>query len=212
MYMGVVNTGYATSFFAPTILFELHWETQKAQCMLIPIYVASAIVTLCVAHTSDKLRHRYLFCMLGILVATIGYSILLAQKNFSSDAVKYFALYLVVIGGYITQPVTIVWLSNNVSGHYKRSTAAAVQVGIGNCGGLIASNVFLKTEAPTYPTGYGTSLGLLWFCGLMCTVLLTGLWLENRARDRGKRDHRLTFPADELHNLGDGHPSFRFTY
>ena len=48
--------------------------------------------------------------------------------------VKYFALFLVVPGGYITQPITLAWVSNTMSGHYKRSVAAAVQVGFGNIG------------------------------------------------------------------------------
>jgi hypothetical protein len=39
-----------------------------------------------------------------------------------------------------------------------------------------------------------------------------GLWWENRLRDRGKRDYRLRLPTDEAENLGDDHPSFRFTY
>lgn len=31
-------------------------------------------------------------------------------------------------------------------------------------------------------------------------------------REQGKRDHRLNLPDDEKTNLGDDHPSFRFTY
>lgn len=46
-------------------------------------------------------------------------------------------------------------LGNNVSGHCKRSVAAAMQVGFGNCGGIVASNVYLQSELPLYRTGYG---------------------------------------------------------
>lgn len=147
--------------------------------------------------------------MAGVLVATVGYAILLAQQRVSAG-VRYFALFLVVSGGYITQPVTLAWLSNNVSGHYKRSVASAMQVGFGNCGGIVASNIYLQSELPLYRTGYGTSLALVWVCGLTCTVMFFGVLRENKKRDRGERDWRLQ-EADDLDNMGDDHPAWRFT-
>lgn len=108
------------------------------------------------------------------------------------------------------QPVTIAWLNNCMSGHYKRSVSSAFQIGFGNLGGIVASNVFITSEAPRYPTGYGVSLGLMWMCALGCTGLLVGLIMENRKRDRGERDWRLDGP--DADNLGDDHPHFRFTY
>jgi hypothetical protein len=133
---------------------------------------------------------------------------LLAQNHLSAG-VKYFALFLIVPGGYITQPIVLVWLSNLVSGHYKRSVSSAVQVGFGNLGGIVASNVFLGSEAPKYPTGYGVSLGMLWICGAACTGLFWLAKRENRMRERGDRDRRLQEP--DADNLGDDHPAFRLT-
>lgn len=133
---------------------------------------------------------------------------LLAQDNLSAG-VKYFALFLIVPGGYITQPIVLVWMSNLVSGHYKRSIASAAQVGFGNLGGIVASNIFFKTEAPKYPTGYGVSLGMLWICGAACTTLYFLVKIENKKRDRGERDWRLEEP--DADNLGDDHPQFRLT-
>ena len=76
---------------------------------------------------------------------------------------------------------------------------------------MIASNVFLNTQAPRYPLGYGVSLALLLFSGLMCCVFFVGLRIENRKRDQGCRDWRLdVLPENERDNLGDDHPRFRF--
>jgi hypothetical protein len=211
MYFGVVNTGYSTSFFTPTILNELGWAAVKAQVMSIPIYVAAAICALVTALLTDGLRHRYAFTIVGLLVASAGYAILLAQHSLSVP-IRYFAVYLITCGGYITQPVTIAWLSNNQAGHYKRAISSAFQIGFGNIGGIVASNIYLSTQAPTYPLGYGLSLGLLWICGLACTAFLFGLRYENRLRDNGKRDIRFQLPPEEVDNLGDDHPNFRFTY
>ena len=211
MYLGVTTTGYSTSFFIPTILSQLGWTSVRAQLLSVPIYIVGAIFCLMTAFLTDKLRHRYSFAMFGVLVCSIGYIILLAQHSVSIGG-RYCAVYLIMAGGYITQPITLVWLSNNMGGHYKRSINAAMQVGFGNVGGIVASNIFISDQRPTYPVGYGVSLGLIWASGVACTILVIGLRLENRKRAQGKRDDRLNLAEEERGNLGDDHPSFRFVY
>ncbi|KAH0344322.1 MFS general substrate transporter, partial [Aureobasidium melanogenum] len=208
MYLGIVNTGYSGSFFIPTIIREMGYTSASAQIRSIPIFVVAAVCSIAAAWLTDRLRHRFAFCIFGLVVVSIGYIILLCQTGLSVG-VKYFALFLVVPGGYITQPIVLAWVQNCMSGHYKRSVAAAMTVGIGNIGGIVASNVFFVTEAPLYRTGYGVGLGFLWICGLGCVVLFAGVLWENRKRDRGERDDRLAWP--DVDNLGDDHPSFRFT-
>jgi len=208
MYFGIVNSGYATSFFIPTIIKELGYTSAAAQVRSIPIFVVATVVALLTATVTDRLRHRYSFTILGIVVASVGYILLINGKNLSSG-VKYFACFLAVAGTYITQPVCIAWVSNCMSGHYKRSISSAMQIGFGNIGGIVASNVYLARESPRYWTGYGATLGLLWLCAFMCTVLFIGVKRENKKRDRGERDDRLDDPTD-ADNLGDDHPHFRF--
>ncbi|CAN8105794.1 unnamed protein product [Discula destructiva] len=208
MYFGIVNTGYSGSFFIPTIITQMGYKAQQAQVLTIPIYMVALVLCIATAFLTDRLRHRYAFCMAGVAVASVGYILLLCQTHVSVG-VRYFALFLVVSGGHICQPVTVAWLSNNVSGHYKRSISSAMQIGFGNCGGIVASNIFLASEQPLYHTGYGTSLALVWVCGIACTVMFFGVRCENRKRDRGDRDWRLQEP--DAGNMGDDHPALRFT-
>ena len=211
MYLGVTNTGYSTSFFTPTILKQLGWTSVHAQVMSIPIYLVAAFFSLSAAALSDHLRHRFTFIIVGICISSVGFIVLLAQSNVSV-AGRYVAIYVIMSGGYIAQPIIIVWLVNNMGGHYKRSVAAAMQIGFGNSAGIIASNIYLMTEAPTYPTGYGVSLGLLYVSLVAAVVMLVGLRLENSKRERGGRDSRYNLPEEEKNNLGDDHPRFRFVY
>ncbi|KAH8820245.1 major facilitator superfamily domain-containing protein [Xylogone sp. PMI_703] len=216
MYMSITVSGYSTSFFIPTILNEFGYSPGEAQLHTIPIYLVCTVVTLIAAWASDHFRHRYTFTMAGILLATVGYIMLLCQGPPTGHGalpvgVRYLAVFFVNTGIYITQPIAIVWLVNNMGGHYKRSFGAAIQIGLGNAGGIIGSNIYLNQEAPRYHTGYGTALGMLWLSGLMCTVFYFGLMQENRKRDRGERDYRLNSPHEELNNLGDDHPEFRFS-
>ncbi|KAH8785527.1 major facilitator superfamily domain-containing protein [Diaporthe sp. PMI_573] len=208
MYFGIVNTGYSGSFFIPTIIQQLGYRAEEAQVRSIPIFAVATVCCITTAYLTDRMRHRYTFTMVGVMVASIGYILLLCQLRISVG-VKYFALFLIVSGGYITQPVTLTWLQNNVSGHYKRSIAAAMQVGFGNCGGIVASNIYFQSEAPEYWTGYGVSLALVWICGAACTALFFGVRRENKKRDRGERDWRLDEP--DVDNMGDDHPEWRFT-
>ncbi|KAA8651940.1 uncharacterized protein ATNIH1004_000839 [Aspergillus tanneri] len=153
MYFGIVNTGYAVSFFTPTILNQLGWTAVRAQVMSIPIYAIAMVVSLSMAFLSDRLKHRYGFTLAGCLIATTGYVLLICQTAIPVGA-RYFALVAITSGGYLTQPILMGWLSNNMGGHYKQSVASAMQIGFGNCGGLVASNIFYQKEAPGYHTGY----------------------------------------------------------
>lgn len=134
---------------------------------------------------------------------------LLSQASIPVGA-RYAGIFLIVSGGYMCQPVTIAWVNNNMGGHYKRSVSSAMMIGFGNAGGIVASNVFITSQAPAYPAGYGTSLGLVWLCGIGCTIFLVGVMWENKRRERGERDYRLE--GEDADNLGDDHPHFRFTY
>jgi len=208
--MGVATSSYSTMFFIPTILNEMGYKPAQAQLHTIPIYVVCIVVAGITAYLSDRMRHRYIFTMAGILVATIGYTMLLRQELFSTS-VKYLAVFFISSGVYITQPITIVWLANNMGGHYKRSFGAAIQIAVGNFGGIIGSNIYLQREMPAYRTGYGTALAMLWVAGALCTCFYFGLKRENKKRARGERNERLNAPVEVVENLGDDHPEFRFS-
>jgi cyanate permease len=111
MYMGVVNTGYATSFFIPTIIEEMGYTAAMSQVRSIPIFIVATVSALAAAWLTDKLKHGFSFTILGVVVGLIGYVILLCQ-NKAPVGVKYMACFFITTVGYITQPVTWVWLSN----------------------------------------------------------------------------------------------------
>lgn len=209
MFFGVVNMNYATNFFNPTILVEMGYEAVDAQVHLIPIYVVAAFVCLTFCWVSGRAKHRYGFIMFGILIGTIGFILLLCQRTIPVGA-KYFALFLLVSCGYIVQPLSVAWLMNNVGGHYKRAFASAAQIGWGNAGGIVASNIFLDSEAPYFETGYGVSLALLLMTGVMGTLMVLLLKRENEKRAAGKRDYLLSGP--DADNLGDDAPNYRYNY
>lgn len=210
LYMGVSVAGLSGTFFLPTILLEFGWKAQEAQIRTIPVYVFAAGMMIIGAWASDKLRHRYGFIMGGASLATIGYAMLLTQEGKSRDY-KFGAVFCVFGGAFMITPMCLAWLQNNLSGHVKRSIGAAAQVTIGNFAGIMGAFIFIKTEAPTYKTGYGVAVGMMWFGALCATVLAGLMWRENKKRERGERDDRLNIAEEDKKNMGDWHPSFRFT-
>ncbi|PTB63604.1 MFS general substrate transporter [Trichoderma citrinoviride] len=72
-------------------------------------------------------------------------------------------------------------------------------------------NIFLVNEAPTYVTGYSVSLAMMWLGMISAAILFLLMWRENKKRDAGERDYRLSLPDDVKNNLGDDYPTFRFT-
>ena len=211
MYFGIVTTGYSGSFFTPTILKQLGWTSLRAQVMSIPVFIVATVLALSAAILSDLLKHRFLFIVIGCCVATIGYAILLDMHAVPVGA-RYFAVFAIVGGGYIAQPITLVWLNNNLGGHYKRGVGAALQVGVGNIGGIVASNIFLQSQAPEYPLGFGLALALVWLCAIAAVLFFFYIRRENKLRNAGKRDYRYNAPEMERKNMGDDYPAFRFTY
>lgn len=210
LYMGISVAGLSGTFFLPTILLEFQWRAKEAQVRTIPVYVFAAGMMIMGAWASDRLKHRFGFIMSGASLSTVGYAMLLSQEGKSRDY-KFAAVFLIFGGAYMITPMCLGWLQNNLSGHWKRSFGASSQVMIGNVAGIIGAFIFIRTEAPTYKTGYGVALGMMWF-GALCAIAMAGLmWRENRKRERGERNDRLALPEEDRVNMGDWHPSFRFT-
>ena len=162
------------------------------------------------SYISERLRQRYLFAMLGVIVATIGLAIETAQPR--HHGVRYLGMFFLCSGPYLLMPILVVWLAINVGKGYQRTVALGCLLPFGNTGAFISSNVFITTEAPKYHTGFSVGLGLILMSGLACTLLYAGLRLENSRRDKYAKEQsasELQQNIDEA-DMGEKHPSFRY--
>lgn len=210
MYLGTTVSNYSIAYYLPTVLSGLgSTSSSSAQVQTIPIYAAGFAVALLTAWASDRLQHRFGFVILGAAINALGYAVLLATGRVSVK-VQYMALYLVESGLWIGSPVEVVWLANNLGGHYKRAIGTAVQLAMGNLSGFVAGNIFIERQAPRYPVGYGVALAMTGVAAAAATGLYMGLGRENGKRERGERDYRLGLEKEVLDNIGDDHPRFRF--
>ena len=95
-----------------------------------------------------------------------------------------------------------------VGGHLRRSAGVAFQVGVGNCGGIIATFSFLAGDAPKYVRGYSICLGFLGLAAVSCTLYFFALVSENANRARSLSEH--SGKSEEKARLGDLNPDYRY--
>ena len=91
----------------------------------------------------------------------------------------------------------------------RRSVGTAFQIGFGNCGGTIATFMFLAKDAPKYVKGYSLSLGFIGLSAISCTLYFFALASENRKRIRGLSEHSGKSEVEKA-RLGDLNPDYRY--
>ncbi|KAL1966724.1 hypothetical protein VTN77DRAFT_3921 [Rasamsonia byssochlamydoides] len=210
-YMAAEETASSLVAFQPTILSNLGWTAASAQWHTIPIYATAFVLTLVSAWLSDRLGHRYGFTVLGSILIIIGWAIELAQVPHAG--VLYTGMFFVAAGAFINMSTIVVWLCVNVGKGVKRTVAMGLLTGFGNCGALVSGNVFITSQSPRYPVGFGVGLAFGIVSGIAVSVYYLFLRMENRRRDRAQSTGARTDSRKELEqmqDLGEAHPDFRF--
>lgn len=123
-------------------------------------------------------------------------------------------------GLYTSVPPVLVWLSNNSAPHYKRATAAGLQLAIANCGGFVATfvrssfplprlsadrleQIYPSAQGPAYVEGHTIVLGLLCAAWVFIGANVAFCHWRNKQKDAGK--------FDEFIGSGDDRdPAFRY--
>ncbi|OBZ76243.1 hypothetical protein A0H81_02952 [Grifola frondosa] len=150
VYMSVVAPLYGISLFLPSIIHGFGFSTPISQLLTVPPYVFASIVLLIFAIWSDKIRLRSPFILAGLVMCLIGFAI-----NISDVAI---AEILRDLFGRRRILRSVPRLGNNLAGHYKRGIGMALDIGIGNFAGAIASNIYRSQDAPRYIIGHGIEL------------------------------------------------------
>ena len=190
-------TAASMASFAPTILVELGWKAGRAQAMTVPIWITGIIFQITGAFISGRTGWRFPFILLGITSVLAGWIINFhfSQHYHVSAAVRYFSLFCMSAGTFIQMAMTTSWLTSNLRGRPSMAVGTAIIFGFGNCANFVASNVFIKGEAPYYPTAFKTGLGLTVTGAILCIVYVGLLWIHNFVLEKRRRE--LGFEDDD---------------
>ncbi|KAF5357517.1 hypothetical protein D9758_012490, partial [Tetrapyrgos nigripes] len=204
-YFGILVPVYGITLFLP------FGERSVAvtQLLTAPPYVFAAILIMVFAYLSDRLKIRSPFILFSLVLCLIGFSINISD---TSSGVKYFGTFLIVGGAYAGVPGLLAWFGNNVSGRYRRAVGLALQVGVGNLSGVIASNIYRTQDSPQFVLGHGLELMFVGM-GLVFLPIVVFIYARiNRKRDvLEKKGGGRVFTHEELRALGDRAPNFRYT-
>ncbi|KAF2122887.1 major facilitator superfamily domain-containing protein [Lophiotrema nucula] len=184
-------TAASMSSFIPTILTELGWTAAKAQAMSIPIWLTGAVFEVFGCWVSGRIHLRFPFVLMGICTAMVGWIIMNVYSNNRGMApgVRYFSLFAMSGGTFIQMAMTTAWMTNNLRGRASVAVGTAIILGLGNCANFVASNVFVKKEAPFYPTGFKTGLGVTIAGAAFCLGYVGLLFIHNKKLDARRREH-----------------------
>ncbi|KAK5118483.1 hypothetical protein LTR62_002998 [Meristemomyces frigidus] len=180
-FLADISAGSLSSF-NPTITSQLGWTKRRAQVMTMPIWIVGICGGLLATFLAGRFNRRYPFVLMAIAVSTTGWALHYAQVQ--PAGVRYFAQFLISFGTFICMPMYIGILTANLRGPKALSFGTAVQFGIGNCANFVSSNIFITTQAPKYPVGFGTALGLTAFAFVVMLFAVFVSLQHNKKIDR----------------------------
>jgi hypothetical protein len=95
-----------------------------------------------------------------------------------------------------------------VAPHYKRSAAVGFQQTLANTAGIVAGQIYLKTEAPGYIIGHSVSLGCMAASNIGFWILMAHLRRLNMKKSRMKQELEKEGRTD----VGEGDLNLDFKY
>ncbi|KAG7095743.1 hypothetical protein E1B28_006453 [Marasmius oreades] len=203
--MGLDTCLYGFSTFLVVIINQFGYNAITSQLLTAPIYFWAAFVYFVGALISDRYNKRFwlIFPLAGVSV--VGYAVLVAAHG--NVGVSLFACFLTGTGIYIGVGLSVTWISVNMAGYRKRSTAIGLQQTLGNIGGIIAGQIYRSTDKPFYRLGHAISLGAMALAMMGMIVEVMVYKSRNDAKDRMTEEEKRQQDIDGV--TGDRHHSFR---
>lgn len=212
IYFGQLIGAYGYAYFATAIIKSFGYSPVKTQVYSIFPWIVACCSGVIMAVFSDFFYHRYLFTLLGGLIAITGFAVLLGVETTQIHA-RYAGCFLISLGLYSAMPLYVCWTTMNFAGHYRKMVSTAFIIQFGNIGGIVATFIFLQHEAPKYTRGLSVSLAMCAF-SLICGALYLGfIKRENKLRKQGARDAQWDALSPKAKALaGDLNPNFVYQY
>ncbi|CAG8451176.1 545_t:CDS:2 [Scutellospora calospora] len=175
----------ALSYFLPTLVSQLGFDTVQTQLMSVPPYLVATVVMLSFSWYADKYQSRALPILISDIISIIGATGMLTTSATDPSLYKlrYFFVTLISCGVYSAQPIIYSWITSNILGQYKRNITIAVGFTLANVGSVVGILLFQKTMAPAYTQGMILALSMMAVQFVIVVIMKFHLEHENRRRD-----------------------------
>jgi hypothetical protein len=202
----------SVALFMPQIIERLGYSLVMTNLYTVAPNVGGAVMLLILAFSSDLLRIRFPFIMLGFAFTFIGFIIYAAIDDVQGQIqLAYYATFMMVWGTSAPSVLLSTWYNNNIAHEGRRVVLTSVGVPMANVMGLVSSNIFRENEKPKYETALITTASF-GACGCLIAGLLGAYMVFDNFR-RNRRDGRKTTARDvPTHRLREGPsvPEFRW--
>ncbi|KAL1855819.1 hypothetical protein VTK73DRAFT_8461 [Phialemonium thermophilum] len=206
-------TVYGYSFILPTIINNLGYTAANAQAMTVPPYLFACIVTVFSGWAADRYKKRMLSVLLPNLLAVCGFVIMMASSRYKHlPGVTLLGVFFATAGLYPISPNVTAWIALNCAGSMKRAVGIGAMISFSQLGGIVGSNIYIAEQSPTYPVGFGISLGMLFAFGVVWPVVYFFILRRINAKRAAvpEEEIRAKYTDQELSEMGDLSPLFRY--
>ncbi|KAL1919180.1 uncharacterized protein VTP21DRAFT_2562 [Calcarisporiella thermophila] len=196
---------YALTNFLPTIINQMGHDKYTSQALTFaPNFVAFFVSVSIAIHSDHRFERGFHLAAVGLLGAC-GYLILMLARN---NAVRYFAVFLVVAAMGSAPPIGLMWANANFYPAEKRAVAIGFIASVANCIGATGTQIYRKDDEPDYVRGH-----TILFCATLLTIILAFtikiyLYYLNRSRER--QSNANTVEMEGTKEVTDRDPDFRF--
>jgi hypothetical protein len=140
------------------------------------------------------------------LLGGAGYIMLAAA---STTAARYAGVYLTAMGVFPAIANILPWVLNNQGSDERRGAGVVIMNLVGQCGPLLGTRVYPRTQRPNYVKGHSICAAFMLFVAILAVGLRTLLVLENKKLDEKYGGDVAADGTDEeaVENYG---PKFRY--
>ncbi|KAH3918697.1 hypothetical protein HBH56_023080 [Parastagonospora nodorum] len=157
----------------------------NAQLMTVPPYVVGAISSVVFARLANRVYWRLPCVAIPLSFIFIGYAVIISFDGKLGENIgpAFFAIILTCMGIYPVQPTGSSWAANNLAPSSRRAIGVAFIICVGDIGGFIIAFV----------------------------LELSYKWGNTRKARRSEEEVRATCTDEELLDMGDKSPLFKYT-
>jgi MFS family permease len=198
-----INVAFSSMpVFLPTIIKDMGWSSAMSQALSAPPYLLAFVAIQFTAFASDKLKSRSLFIMLNAALACSGYLLMFFAGLFGlPNVIRYLGVYPAIFGFFTCVTLIITWTSNIQKSNSKKGAAVAMLQYFGQCGPLLGTRLYPKSEGPLYLNGMAICAGFMALVGFLALYLR---WMLEKENAKLRRERVVGDGEDDVELLVEG--------
>lgn len=157
------------------------FSSVNAQGLTAPPFFLSFLTVIGTCYVADRTQQRGIVIAILTAIGGTGYVILAAAKSVGA---RYFGVFLAAAGIFPAIGNVLPWVTNNQGSDTRRGTGIVILNLVGQCGPLLGTRLYPKSEGPFYVKGQSICAGFMFLFCLLALALRTLLVWENKKLDQ----------------------------